>query len=414
MAGDRQQSPGRWRTLSAAPHRLMFLGGVVQMLVAVAWWGIELTGRYTGAWGTTTAAVPATWVHAYLMLYTLFPFFIFGFLMTTYPRWMAGPEVPRAAYIRAFVPMALGVVLFYAGAFWWRPLAVVGVGVHLLGLVLGFHALWRVYAAVRGRAERYYETQINFAFGCAIAGELAYLVWLAGGSGLWLTVALRTGFWLFLLPILVVVAHRMLPFFSVNALPDYRMVQPRWTLPLLWSGVGLHWALSLAGAGQWLFVPDLALAAMGFYHSARWQFRRSLSVRLLAALHIAFLGFAVGMTLLGLQSLWWLVSGRLMFGFGPFHLLAIGFVMAMMVGMVTRVSLGHSGRPLVMSGYAWGCFLGVELTALWRFLGGALGLLPQAWWFNLAAAASWLLFLGAWAVRFGPFYWRPRVDGRPG
>ena len=40
--------------------------------------------------------------HAYLMVFGLFPFIIFGFVMSTFPRWMNGKEIPAQHYVTAF------------------------------------------------------------------------------------------------------------------------------------------------------------------------------------------------------------------------------------------------------------------------------------------------------------------------
>ena len=75
-----------WNSFFAAPHRVMFFGGALQAIAAMLWWLYELVTRFG------VAGQPASWpivpiaAHAYLMIYGLFPFFMFGFLMTVFPR----------------------------------------------------------------------------------------------------------------------------------------------------------------------------------------------------------------------------------------------------------------------------------------------------------------------------------------
>jgi uncharacterized protein involved in response to NO len=84
----------------------------------------------------------------------------------------------------------------------------------------------------------------------------------------------------------------------------------------------------------------------------------------------------------------------------------------MMMGMVSRVSLGHSGRPLVADRLTWWCYLGVLLTAALRVaaelapVGGTRSALM------MAAAALWLCAFGLWTWRYLPMYVTPRVDVR--
>src|SRR3990170_603126 len=90
-----------WQRFSAEPHRMLFLAGAVQILLTLAWWLVELTTRATGFLSPATA-LPATWGHAFLMVYGVFPFFIFGFLFTVYPRWLRGTAIARRAYVPVF------------------------------------------------------------------------------------------------------------------------------------------------------------------------------------------------------------------------------------------------------------------------------------------------------------------------
>jgi uncharacterized protein involved in response to NO len=98
------------RLLAAAPHRPLFLAGTVAVLLSMLWWTLELAALRFGwaAWPQPT--IPAGWGHAMLIQYGMFPLFMFGFLMTTFPRWMNGPPVPP----RRFLPVAAGVLGGYA------------------------------------------------------------------------------------------------------------------------------------------------------------------------------------------------------------------------------------------------------------------------------------------------------------
>ena len=106
-----------WNTFTAAPHRMMMFGGTLQLVFAMLYWTAALAARHNGLDMSLETVLPGKWLHGYLMLYGLFPYFIFGFLMTTYPRWMNGPLVERPRYITAFLCMAAGSALAYAGLF---------------------------------------------------------------------------------------------------------------------------------------------------------------------------------------------------------------------------------------------------------------------------------------------------------
>jgi uncharacterized protein involved in response to NO len=138
-------------------------------------------------------------------------------------------------------------------------------------------------------------------------------------------------------------------------------------------------------------------------------------VRLLAVLHIAFLWLGIAMLLYGLQSLMLFITGNLVLGRAPLHALGIGFLASMVLAMASRVSLGHSGRPLVADNLTWYCFLGLGLATLLRmaselpFEGPATRQM-----LNIGAATVWLACTGLWVWRYTPFYLRPRKDGKEG
>lgn len=404
----------RWKIFSAAPHRMMFFGGAVQLVAALGFWVVELAGRYTGAWAPLQTTIPSTWAHAFLMLYALFPFFMFGFLMTTYPRWLGGALVPQRGYALAFVLLASGVVLFYAGLFTVMWVVAVGVALILAGWGVGLAALLRVFRHAP-TDDKYHERILNLALSAGWLGVLSYLVWLFNNEWLYLNLALRTGIWLFLVPVVFTVSHRMIPYFSRCVLDDYREVRPKWSMPLLGIGVLGHFALETAGLVQWLFLFDVPLFFLGAHHNIAWRLRRSFAVRLLAVLHIAFLWFAVAMALSSVQSLTLLLTGTLILGKAPLHALGIGFITGMVVAMVSRVSLGHSGRSLVADDFTWACFIGINVAALLRVVAEVpiLAELPGLH-LNLLAAAAWLAALIPWVFRYAPMYLRARVDGKPG
>lgn len=401
-----------WSSLTAAPHRLMFFGGVCQFIAVFAFWTVELAGRQFGWWASMPTAIPATWAHAFLAVYAMFLFFIFGFLMTTYPRWMAAAELPRTCYVQTALLLAAGVLLFYAGLAAGRALLGVGVLLLLAGWARGFAGLLAVYRSAP-KANRYYERWLNLAHIAGWSGAALFFAFLVVPDVRLLQWSLRVGLWLFLVPLFVTVAHRMLPFFSQNVIRQYRRIQPKWSLPVLWAGLAVHALLEGLGLIGWTWLVDLPLAGVVLWHSHAWQLRRSFGVRLLAVLHVAFAMLGVSLAAFALRSIWLMLTGSDRLGLAPQHLLAVGFLGAMVVAMATRVTLGHSGRQLAMDAYDWACFWCMIAAALLRALAelaplGAAGLL------SLAAALAWLLGTLAWGARLLPIYLGPRSDGKPG
>lgn len=403
----------RWNTFTAAPHRMMMFGGTLQLVLALLYWSGALLARQYGFALPFEAVVPGAWAHGYLMLYGAFPFFIFGFLMTTYPRWMNGPLVERPRYVAAFAALAAGSVLVYAGLFTHARLLGLGVLLHAAGWLIGLAELYRVFRAA-GNPVKTHERYLNVYLALGAFGMLAFAAGVLLQTALPVRVALTVGLWGFVLPVMLTVAHRMLPFFSSNVIQPYRMYSPPWVLPALPALIAGHVLCEYAGLWQWRFAFDAPLAGIGFLLSWRWQLHRSFQARLLGILHVAFAWFGIGMALYAADSLL-LLGGGAGLGRAPLHALGIGLIAGMTLAMASRVSLGHSGRALVADSLVWWTGWVLYLSALSRILSE---LPPTASVFGvptvLLAALLWLLAVTPWAARFAPIYLRPRVDGRPG
>lgn len=400
-----------WKILSSAPHRLYFLAGAVQGVLTIAWWLYDLAARYLGLLSEPNWAVPSIWAHAFLMIYGFFPFFIFGFLMTAAPNWVNGEKVKRAHYVPGFLFMAAGIALFYPALFAGRDLIEASLVLYLAGWLVSAGALLSPIAASPARGKGHAYIVVGNVF-IGWLGALAYLLWLLTGAAAWLHGAVTVGIWLFLLPIFLSVSHRMIPFFSSTVLPNYEPRRPYPPLFALLGGMAVHAALELAGQAHYLWLADLPMAMLAFYLSWLWQFRRSLDISLLAMLHIGFAWLGLALTLYAAQNLVEFVSGRGLLALAPLHALTIGYFSSMVLAMVTRVTLGRSGRLARAGKTAWFLFLGFQFAAIARILGD----LPfvGASDFYLVAAVIWLLSFVLWGIKHIPIYWQPRADGRPG
>ena len=408
MQSPESESFSLWRQFSAEPHRMLFLAGAVQLLLTLAWWLVELATRATGFLSPTTA-LPAAWGHAFLMVYGVFPFFIFGFLFTVYPRWLRGAAIGRRAYVPVFALLFGGMLLFTAGLVLDRRIVVLALVLFLAGWGGALASLLRVYARARQRGP--HERLLNLALAAGLLGIAVFLVAVLTGSARLFALARELGVWLFLVPVVFLVAHRMIPFFSSSTLINYIMVQPAWGPPLMLVCVTGHALFELAGFPQWRFLADLPLALAALHHSYVWQFRKSFHARLVAMLHIAFLWLGIGMTLYAVQSLVLLASGTDYFGRAPLHALGIGFLTSMIVAMASRVTLGHSGRALSADTLTWAVLLGVNASAVLRIAGEFAP--PVASWLNLLAALVWLAALAPWVWRYLPMYLQPRAGHPP-
>lgn len=376
----------------------MFFFGGLQAVVALGWWSSDIAARYLGTHAPHAWTVPSMWAHAWLLLYGLFPFFIFGFLMTAGPNWLSAPRPSRIGYVPAAFGMAGGLAVFYTGLFVAREIAAAGLLLHLAGWLWGVGTLVRIAVRYWNANARY--AVLLFAFLTAgAAGSGVFTFGVATGNHAYTTHTLHGAVWFFLLPIFSGVSTRMVPFFSSRLLGPAADYRPMWARPILIGLVMAHGAIELAGAPALLWLVDLPLAVLVACLAWKWGIARSFSVRLLAVLHISVAVLALALLAYALLSAALAIGAIARVGLGPLHLLTIGYFAAMTLGMVSRVSLGHSGRALEADDWTWRCYVAVLAAALLRL--AAEVSLGTAMAGPLMAAAAFVMFgsFAAWACR---------------
>lgn len=391
----------------------MFFAGMLSVVASGSWWALELVGRTLPALAPSTAVAPL-WAHSWLMLFGLFGPFVMGFLFTTFPRWQSGPEVPRSAYVPIFVLLAASLAAAVAGLLFSSLWFFIGVVLGACAWLAGWVVLLRVLLAAQSVVSHAVVAAIAIGFGAA--AQFLFAVGAYTGNVTLLHMALRLALWTSLLPLFFAVCHRMVPFFTQAAVPGYQAYRPLWWLVVATTLFLSHEALALASLYDWLWIPDGLLVALTLAVGLRWRPLAGRGNPLLWTLYVAYFWLPAGLLLQLFADLGPMTTGGWLVGRAPIHALGMGFMSSMMIAMVTRVSLGHSGRKLWMDRFTVLCFLAVQSAAVLRVASE----LAQTRWptlflpLLLASIAFWVAGLCPWAVRYGRMYVEPRVDGRPG
>lgn len=219
---------------------------------------------------------------------------------------------------------------------------------------------------------------------------------------------------LFLVVLLItVIGGRVIPFFTARG-TETETIAPRPLLEKLCfaSTAGMvlvAWTDAWHGlSGYPAAVLSLLAAGSHALRQARWRPLSTGRVPLLWSLHGAYAFIAPGFLLAAAYALRLLPTPSLMA-----HTFTVGVLSGLMLGMMARVSLGHSGRPLAVGWSMRLAFAAVLAATFLRVLPGVLGYWNH-WLTYVASGVLWCSGFGLFAARYLPVLWKPRADGRMG
>lgn len=405
--------------LLAAPHRLGFAAGALLMAVSAVWWALAQLLRVTAinvAW-----AVPPAIAHSILMCFGFMPLFFLGFLFTAGPKWLGHGPIDAKVLVRPIAMAVIGWLLYVPSVHIDMQAAAATVALVAASwstTTLRFCRLVRTSRA----ADRIHAKVVMFA---SSAGALALWGVAAGlmlGQFTLARLCVMVGLWGFVAMVYVSVAHRMIPFFTANVVPMLNAWRPMWLLGVFVGALSFELAFAFLELVVWP-VPvalrriqialEVPLAAGLLALAVKWGFMQSLSVRLLAMLHVGFVWLGLTFALQVVSHLMMLATdGRMSLGLAPTHALTMGFMGAILIAMATRVSAGHSGRRLVADDYVWRLFWIQQAATVVRLIAAAWPASPP--WLTPLAASLWALATVLWALRYGHWFGQPRSDGQPG
>ena len=185
----------------------------------------------------------------------------------------------------------------------------------------------------------------------------------------------------------VIIGGRVVPSFTANALPRAGVIVRSPRLDYAALGFTLAaFAAALTGPPAWFTAPIAGIAALlHLARQARWAPLATLRRPILWILHLSHAWIPAGLVLLALSSLGWIAPSVALHAFGA------GVVGGMIIGMITRTALGHTGRPLHAGWQETSAYVLVHAAAATRV---AAGLAPDAYT-ELVWAAGHL-----WALAF--------------
>lgn len=380
--------------------RPFFLGvGVYGFLVVMAWTAIWLGAFPAPVW------LSPPWWHGHEMLFGLVAAAIAGFLLTAAPVWTGRRALCGRHLMTLFGVWTLG-RLAMLGAGHLPAALVAAIDVAFLPLVAGvlIRTLWRT-----GQWRNYGVVALIGVLALANAAVHAQALGFSEGSApraLRFTVDL-------VIVLIVVIGGRITPGFTTNALirrgVDARASSRPWLDRIAIAAVVLFAAADLivprsVTSGTLAATAGLAVAA----RMAGWQTLKTWRDPLVWSLHAGMAWVALGLLLVAAGDL-----GRSVSASAGLHALTAGAMGSMILAVMTRVGLGHTGRPLVLPRGAVFSYLLVYVGAAARVL-ATLAPGPIQLPVLVIGGVLWAAAFGLFAVLYAPILTHPRIDGKEG
>lgn len=380
--------------------RPFFLGGAVFSLVAITLWILMYRGAinfspYGGGY----------WWHIHEMIFGFGSAIISGFLLTAVQNWTGIPSVKGKQLAALFFLWLLGRIVMLVPDLLGTTLSAL---IDLSFLLTVAYTLAKPILVIKQYRNLFF---VPLLFLFTVANGEMHLATIyprhvslsySGYAGVLLVVFLMS-----------VMSGRVVPMFTANGTQTTKAT-PNPLLDKLANGSLLLATLMLLLHPLVGFVPmffGAILIVAGLFQlirSLRWRPWITLGVPLLWSLHFAIKFIWFGLILLGFSYIVDEIPSN-----HVWHLLTIGGMGGIILAMISRVSLGHSGLPLTPPKLMSAAFALITLSAITRVFGP--WILPEkTMMFIDISGLCWLVAFGLFIFYYGPMLFKAREDGRPG
>ncbi|MGN6773059.1 MAG: NnrS family protein [Rhizobiaceae bacterium] len=387
--------PGHYPAILSYGFRPFFLAGALYAALAILFW-LPLFYGHIDTW---SAFAPVDW-HVHEMLFGYLAAVITGFLLTAIPNWTGRLPVQGLPLLALVLLWLAGrLAIFFSADIGWLAAAVADCA-FLLAV-----AASAATEIVSGRNWRNLKVllpvTVLFVANAAFHVEAHF----EGITDISRRLSLGA-----VIVLIMIVGGRIVPSFTRNWL--VRENPGRLPVPVgRFDAVAI--GLSALALAAWTFFPDgtatgtalIATAALTAIRLARWAGDRTWRDPLVLILHVGFACVPLGLLLAGLATL----APTLVPPAAGLHALGVGAVGTMTLAVMTRATLGHTGRDLKAGPGTCLIYVAVLLAALARVCAAFAPGEPML--LHISAGLWAAAFLG-FAALYGPMVLRPRIAAR--
>lgn len=392
--------------LFAYPFRIFFLSVGLWAVIAIPVW----IAQFSGHLNAPIALPPFAW-HAHEMLFGFFTVAVAGFLLTAICNWTQTERTHGVPLLLMWLVWLAGrlTMLFGAELPYWL-VAVINLG--FLPLVF-FDAAKRVWLTRQSR-----QYPLIVVLGLLWVMQLGFLISHGDMHFAFATLILAMG-------MMQIIGGRITPNFSrgwlsFNRGPADKVVIWPWleqavlaSVFVLLVAVLLGMIPAVDGFSHYHHILALLATLAAIISALRLALWRGWLVRkeaLLWILHLSLLWIPVALLLLAANQLGWVNQ------YAWIHALAVGAMAGLILGVMTRVVLGHTGRMMLLPRFMVATYVLIHAGAIVRVLVEIVPWLQHHHFLHGLefSAACWTLAFGIFLWRYVPMLIAARADGRPG
>ena len=376
--------------------RPFFLGAACFAVLSMALW----IGALTAGWEIGGSYGPLNW-HAHEMLLGYVSAALAGFMLTAIPNWTG--RLPVSG-----LPLLGLVALWLSGRLVMLAPGMLG-DIGTVAVDASFLPALALVAAREILAGRNWKNlKILLGLVTLSAANLWFHIAMLTGSDPGMVLRLTVSIYVALIAL---VGGRMVPSFTRNWLAKAGAQQ----LPHPFDRLDVAAVAGLLAAlALWVLAPEglptaglaTGAAALQLVRLLRWRGWTTFGEPILIMLHIGYAFLPLGLAGIGLAALGWLSAPSAL------HLLTVGAIGNMTFAVMTRATLGHTGRPVRASPLTVLAYVALLLAAIVRPFAE---LLPSDYHLILwASAAGWMAAFAIFVAVYGPMLLSARLGPRRG
>ena len=310
------------------PHQPFFILAFINAIVLMVIFMLSFKGVLN------LTIYPAIF-HSYSLIYLFFTPAFFGFLFTTFPKFLSVKTIHKNEYIPIVLLYYIGTILYVIGSFYSNFIYNLSLLVIFIAFFLSLKILYSLHknSTINTKHDTFW---ILIALFFGLLAQLIFIFLNIGYEFLFVGF-IQISVYLYLFLLVFSVAQRMIPFFS-HCNKDKNTNLLKYIFILL----ALHISSEIVYSGSSFFI-DIIISIIITKELLRWKLPFPNTNAMIWILHLGLFWIPIAFITNAISNILFLLYNIHTFYIGM-HILLLGFIFTTLIGFGTRVTLGHSGN----------------------------------------------------------------------